>query len=86
MSRSWEVPAPAAQAARDAAVIIEGLVVGQPAPVVEAVLAAELAEFVKGRMAGYKRPRVFLDVAAIPRLPNGKADYKAAKALAEPRP
>jgi len=46
-------------------------------------LAAELAEFVKGRMAGYKRPRVFLDVAAIPRLPNGKADYKAAKALAE---
>ena len=46
-------------------------------------LAAELAEFVKGRMAGYKRPRAFLEVAAIPRLPNGKADYKAAKALAE---
>ncbi|MCK7468784.1 MAG: hypothetical protein MZU91_12115 [Desulfosudis oleivorans] len=46
-------------------------------------LASELAEFVKGRMAGYKRPRAYLEVAAIPRLPNGKADYKAAKALAE---
>jgi acyl-CoA synthetase (AMP-forming)/AMP-acid ligase II len=34
-------------------------------------------------MAGYKRPRAFLEVAAIPRLPNGKADYKAARALAE---
>ena len=48
-------------------------------------LAAELAEFVKGRMAGYKRPRAFLEVAAIPRLPNGKADYKAAKNLADQR-
>jgi len=48
-------------------------------------LSTELAEFVKGRMAGYKRPRAFLEVAAIPRLPNGKADYKAAKALAEQR-
>ena len=46
-------------------------------------LAAELAEFVKGKMAGYKRPRAFLEVPAIPRLPNGKADHKAAKALAE---
>jgi fatty-acyl-CoA synthase len=46
-------------------------------------LATALAEFVQGRMAGYKRPRAFVDVAAIPRLPNGKADYKAARALAE---
>jgi fatty-acyl-CoA synthase len=46
-------------------------------------LATALAEFVQGRMAGYKRPRAFIDVAAIPRLPNGKADYKAARALAE---
>jgi len=46
-------------------------------------LAAELAEFVKGKMAGYKRPRAFLEVPAIPRLPNGKADYTAAKGLAE---
>ena len=34
-------------------------------------------------MAGYKRPRAYYVVDAIPRLPNGKADYKAAKALAE---
>ena len=46
-------------------------------------LAAELAEFVQGRMAGYKRPRAFIEVASIPRMPNGKADYKAARALAE---
>ncbi len=46
-------------------------------------LGAELTEFVKGKMAGYKRPRVFLEVDVIPRLPNGKADYKAARALAE---
>lgn len=46
-------------------------------------LGAELTEFVQGKMAGYKRPRVFLEVDAIPRLPNGKADYKAARALAE---
>lgn len=46
-------------------------------------LAAGLAEFVQGKIAGYKRPRAFIEVAAIPRLPNGKADYKAARALAE---
>lgn len=46
-------------------------------------LAAQLAEFVQGKMAGYKRPRRYIEVGAIPRLPNGKADYKAAKALAE---
>jgi acyl-CoA synthetase (AMP-forming)/AMP-acid ligase II len=34
-------------------------------------------------MAGYKRPRVFIEVTAIPRMSNGKADYKAARALAE---
>jgi fatty-acyl-CoA synthase len=46
-------------------------------------LAPELAEFVQGRMAGYKRPRAFIEVASIPRMPNGKADYKAARVLAE---
>jgi acyl-CoA synthetase (AMP-forming)/AMP-acid ligase II len=46
-------------------------------------LAAALPEFVQGRMAGYKRPRVWVEVDRVPRLPNGKADYKAAKALAE---
>jgi acyl-CoA synthetase (AMP-forming)/AMP-acid ligase II len=46
-------------------------------------LADALAEFVQGRMAGYKRPRQYVEVDAIPRMPNGKADYKAARALAE---
>jgi acyl-CoA synthetase (AMP-forming)/AMP-acid ligase II len=46
-------------------------------------LAQSLAEFVQGKMAGYKRPRLFVEVAAIPRMPNGKADYNAAKALVE---
>jgi fatty-acyl-CoA synthase len=48
-------------------------------------LGAELTEFVQGKMAGYKRPRVFVEVPSIPRLPNGKADYKAARAIAEQR-
>jgi fatty-acyl-CoA synthase len=46
-------------------------------------LAAELTEFVQGRIAGYKRPRAFIEVPAIPRMSNGKADYKAARTLAE---
>jgi fatty-acyl-CoA synthase len=48
-------------------------------------LASELTDFVQGKMAGYKRPRAFIVVDAIPRMPNGKADYKAARALAEQR-
>jgi acyl-CoA synthetase (AMP-forming)/AMP-acid ligase II len=46
-------------------------------------LVEELGEFVQGKMAGYKRPRTFIEVAAIPRMPNGKPDYKAAKRLAD---
>ena len=46
-------------------------------------LSEALAEFVQGKMAGYKRPRLFLEVKTVPRMPNGKADYKAAKVLAE---
>jgi acyl-CoA synthetase (AMP-forming)/AMP-acid ligase II len=46
-------------------------------------LAGALTEFAQGRMAGYKRPRAYLEVPAIPRMPNGKADYKAARAIAE---
>ncbi len=49
------------------------------------VAASELTDFVHGKMAGYKRPRAFVEVDKIPRMPNGKADYKAAKALAEQR-
>jgi fatty-acyl-CoA synthase len=50
-----------------------------------AVQAGELTQFVHGKMAGYKRPRAFVEVDRIPRMPNGKADYKAAKAIAEQR-
>jgi acyl-CoA synthetase (AMP-forming)/AMP-acid ligase II len=46
-------------------------------------LADKLTEFVQGRIAGYKRPRLWVEVDAIPRMPNGKADYKAARSLAE---
>jgi len=46
-------------------------------------LADALTEFVQGRMGGRKRPRLYVEVDAIPRMPNGKADYKAARALAE---
>jgi fatty-acyl-CoA synthase len=49
------------------------------------VAASELTDFVHGKMAGYKRPRAFVEVDKIPRMPNGKADYKAAKTLAEQR-
>ncbi|MCJ7451369.1 MAG: AMP-binding protein [Steroidobacteraceae bacterium] len=49
----------------------------------DASLAAALPEFVQGKMAGYKRPRAFFEVEAVPRMPNGKADYKAARAIAE---
>jgi fatty-acyl-CoA synthase len=49
------------------------------------VPAAELTDSLHGRVAGYKRPRAFIEVAAIPRMPNGKPDYKAAKAIAEQR-
>jgi fatty-acyl-CoA synthase len=48
-----------------------------------AALASALPEFVQGKMAGYKRPRAFFEVASVPRMPNGKADYKAARAIAE---
>ena len=34
-------------------------------------------------MAGYKRPRLYVEVDAIPRMPNGKPDYKAARTIAE---
>jgi len=46
-------------------------------------LGAALAVFIEGKMAGYKRPRLFIEVEKVPRMPNGKADYKAAKVLAE---
>jgi fatty-acyl-CoA synthase len=37
---------------------------------------------VKGQLAGYKAPKRVVFVAAVPRAPNGKADYKTAKDIA----
>ena len=76
--------------------VADSLVVGMPDPrfgqrVVALVAPREkgspltevLTTFLADKLAGYKRPRLFVEVAAIPRLPNGKADYKAATAIAE---
>ena len=38
--------------------------------------------FARTRVAGYKLPRRLLVVQTVPRAPNGKADYKSAKAIA----
>ncbi|MFK8025672.1 MAG: AMP-binding protein [Ilumatobacter sp.] len=38
---------------------------------------------VKSELAGYKAPKTVVFVADVPRAPNGKADYKTARALAE---
>ena len=43
---------------------------------------AEVVASVKAQLAGYKAPRRVVFVAAVPRAPNGKADYRTAKALA----
>jgi fatty-acyl-CoA synthase len=61
---------------------------------VEAVVAAapdatvdpsELIASTKGRIAAYKVPRTVHVVEDVPRAPNGKADYKTAKAIAAER-
>jgi acyl-CoA synthetase (AMP-forming)/AMP-acid ligase II len=41
-----------------------------------------LMAFARTRVAGYKLPRKLLVTATVPRAPNGKADYKGAKAIA----
>ena len=43
---------------------------------------AELREFVRERLAGYKVPKRVIVVASVGRSPSGKADYKGAKAQA----
>jgi acyl-CoA synthetase (AMP-forming)/AMP-acid ligase II len=43
---------------------------------------AALAQFARGRIAGYKLPRRFVSVDEVRRAANGKADYKWAKAVA----
>ena len=41
----------------------------------------ELRAHVRQHLAGYKTPKTLLVVAKVPRAPNGKADYAAAKAM-----
>jgi acyl-CoA synthetase (AMP-forming)/AMP-acid ligase II len=43
---------------------------------------AEVIAHVKGELAGFKAPKSVVFVDTVPRAPNGKADYKAAKAHA----
>jgi acyl-CoA synthetase (AMP-forming)/AMP-acid ligase II len=46
----------------------------------------ELVQWVRARLAGYKVPRRVVVVEAVPRAPNGKADYAAARRLAGAAP
>jgi len=46
------------------------------------VTAADVIASVKSELAHYKAPKHVVFVADVPRAPNGKADYKAAQALA----
>jgi fatty-acyl-CoA synthase len=43
---------------------------------------AELRAHVREQLAGYKTPKRIIFTQASMRAPNGKADYKAAKAMA----
>ena len=43
---------------------------------------ADVIASVKSQLAGFKAPKRVVFVAAVPRAPNGKADYRAAKAVA----
>jgi fatty-acyl-CoA synthase len=49
----------------------------------ETVDEAALIAHVRERLAAYKAPKRIVAVADVPRGPNGKADYPAARALAE---
>jgi len=43
--------------------------------------ASDILEATRSVLASYKLPKDLLVVPVVPRAPNGKADYKAAKAL-----
>jgi len=47
------------------------------------VEAANVIASVKGELAGFKAPKSVIFVDHVPRAPNGKANYKAAKTIAE---
>jgi acyl-CoA synthetase (AMP-forming)/AMP-acid ligase II len=53
----------------------------QPRPGMQPTLA-ELREHCRDRIAGYKVPRQLVYVTEVPRLPNGKPDYRSAKTQA----
>jgi acyl-CoA synthetase (AMP-forming)/AMP-acid ligase II len=42
-------------------------------------VGADLDEYLKDRLAGYKRPRLIVRVEEVRRAPNGKPDYKWAR-------
>jgi fatty-acyl-CoA synthase len=48
----------------------------------QSVGEATVIASVKNQLAGYKAPKRVVFVASVPRAPNGKADYKTAKAMA----
>ncbi len=52
------------------------------APGIEQLAEAELIDFTREHLAGYKLPKRVLFVDRVQRLPNGKADYKWAKRTA----
>jgi len=52
----------------------------------ETATAEEVLEHTKLRLASFKLPMDFRIVASVPRAPNGKADYPAARTLFEARP
>ncbi len=75
--------------------VIDAVVVGIPddrfGEVIAAVVALndgdratsdEIADSVRGQLAGFKRPRHVFVVDSVPRGPNGKADYAWAKRIA----
>jgi fatty-acyl-CoA synthase len=49
------------------------------------IAPADIVAEVRGRLAGYKQPRHVIAVDEVRRAPNGKADYKWAKAVARER-
>ena len=48
----------------------------------DAVTEAELIDFTRAHLAGYKLPKQVVFVDRVQRAPNGKADYKWAKRTA----
>jgi fatty-acyl-CoA synthase len=47
------------------------------------VAADDIVASVKGELAQYKAPKSVVFVDSVPRAPNGKADYKTGRTLAE---